>query len=222
MKRSYLLKMLNKTGAMIDGISQDVYTGIVNLCLNNEFCYLQYPVTIAGLSSNSAGGTSLAGSTDSEMQERRVNEFLNTNIAQPVDRNLESNIPLSDGDISIVLKSILRLIDMECLNCETINDISWKRAFKGMAEQLQKDDIHLESKLLRLLNSTRSISSELYEWFHEQIRSRKLSFLVNDPTAKKSYYKGFSPTGSLSMDASDFDISNIYEAAHFASKLLNL
>ncbi len=222
MKRSYLLKMLHKTGAIIDGISQDVYAGIVNLAINNEIMQLQYPITIAGLSSNSIGALSSSGLTDSEVQLKRDNEYLSTNSGNCMDRNLESIIPRTYGDISNVITVILRLIDMQCIKSEMLNHFDWKRTFWKIAEQLPIDDVDLEPILLRLLDAANKISPELYNWFAGEIKANRLLFLKNDPDSKKTYYKGFSQNQSLTIDASTFGISNVYEASKFASKLLNL
>jgi len=222
MKRSYLLKLLDKTGAIIDGISQDLYTGIANLAINKEFLYLQYPITIAALSSNSSGAISLAGNPDLEVQQQRDNEFLNTNIGNHVDRNLEAVVPVSDGDVANMIVSVLRLIDMQCIDIEVLNYFDWKQILVKITQQLRIDDMDLEPALLRLADAANSISSELYSWFIEQINSGKLSFGVYNPNSPKSYHKGFDANGSLNLDASEFGITNVYEASVFFRKLCNL
>lgn len=222
MKRSYLLKMLNKTGAIINGMSQDVYTGIVNLAINKEFIYLQYPVTVAALSSNSVGGISISGTTDLNVQEKNRNEIFKTNSGHNMARNLEYIIPTAHGDICNLIRSILRLIDMQCINSEMLKYFDWKQIFKRIAEQLRSDDIDLESILSRLLEATNNISTELHNWFAEEIRENRLRFIKWDHDSRKTYYKGFSQNGSLNLDASAFGISNVYEASQFARKLLNL
>ena len=192
------------------------------MAINKKILHLQYPITIAGLSTNTSGGASLAGMTDSKIQQKRENEYLSTNIGNHMDRNLESIITASDGDISNVITAILRLIDMQCISYEMINYFDWKQTLKKIAEQLQIDDIHLEPILLRLLDSAKNISPELHDWFAGEIDANRLRFLVNDPDSKMTYYKGFSPNYALNLDASDFDINNVYDASKFVQKLLIL
>ncbi len=221
-KRSYLLKMLEKTGAILDGASQDVYTGIVNLAINEEYLHLHYPITIAGLSSNSAGGGSLAGVKSPEKQRCRADEYLNTNCGYHADRNLEFKIPISDGDTALVVTSIFRLIDMQCIDAKVLDFFDWKKTFWKIAEQLQKEDINLESILLRLLDAASDISPRIHKWLDGEISAKRLRFRVNDSDSNKTYHRGFSANQALNLDASMFGITNVYDASKFASKLLNL
>ena len=103
-----------------------------------------------------------------------------------------------------------------------LNCIDWKQAFRKITEQHHINDINLEPSISRLLDAAKNISPEIYNWYAGELRSNKLRFISDKPESKKTYYKGFGPNSSLNLDASDFGISNVYEAARFASKLLNL
>lgn len=54
-RRSYLQRLIEKTGKFLDGDSQDIYMGLINYALNDQLLYIQHPITIAGMSSNSTG-----------------------------------------------------------------------------------------------------------------------------------------------------------------------
>lgn len=222
MKRTYLLKLLEKTGTLLDGMSQDVYTGIANLAINKEILHIQYPVTIAALSSNSIGGSSLEGIKTTQDRQKFFQELNETNTGYSIQRNLEHLIPASHGDMANIFRSILRLIDMQCLDLEVLDYFDWRKAYKSIAEQLQENDMNFDSVLSRMLSASKNISEDLHEWFLEQIMDRKLRFMVINQDVPKSYHKGFSINSGLHMDASEFGIHNVYDAAQFARKLLNL
>lgn len=222
MKKSYLLKMLEKTGAMIDGLSQDLYTGVANLAINKEILHLKYPITIAALSSNSTGAISMVGQTNIDTVKKREHEILSTNIGIHEYRNLENIVPLSDGDVSNMITSVLRLIDMGCISYDMLSEIDWKEAFKQIVEQLQMSDVNLETRLFRLIEASKILSDELYEWFIDQINSNKFILLIHRNNAEKNYYKGMDIKNGLHLDASDFGVQNVYDASVLFKKLYNI
>ncbi len=221
-KRDYLKRILKETGAMIDGIAQDIYTGLVNLTIKEKILYLQYPITMAALSSNSSGAVSLKGVTDQETTVLRDKEYLDTNVGINVERGMESLIIRTDGDISVVYASLFRLIDMNCLPDSIIDTIDWKRTIKNIIEQLQYDDIHLEKVFISYLNFARSISEETYQWLINEFNNGEVSFLKNVQGSEKDYFKGIDQYGSLHIDASDFGVVDVNTAVEFVGKLLQL
>ncbi len=221
-KRAYLKKMLDETGAMIDGIAQDIYTGLANLAIQEKILYLQYPITMAALSSNSSGAVSLKGVTDEETTKARDKEYLDTNIGINVERGLESMIIRTDGDISVVYTSLFRLIDMNCLPDSLIDNIDWKMTIKNIIEQLQYDDIHLERVFISYLNLARFISEDTYQWLINEFNNGDVSFLKNVQNSEKDYFKGIDQHGSLHLDVSDFGVSDVNSAVEFVVKLLQL
>ena len=164
----------------------------------------------------------MEGIKTTQDRQKNFQELFETNTGNSIQRNLEHLIPASHGDISNIYRSILRLIDMQCLGPEVLNYFDWRKAYQRIAEQLQETDMNFDSVLSRMLNVSRNISEDLHEWFFEQIRDRKLRFMVINQDVPKSYHKGFSIDSGLHMDASEFGINNVYDAAQFARKLLNL
>lgn len=222
MKRSFLLDLLNDTGAIIDGVSQDLYTGIAVLNQLNRYYHIEYPITIAALSSNSSGANSIIGAKNSEIVKKRDEELLSTNIGIHVERGLERIIPMSDGDVANLINSLLRMVDMQCVGDEILHKINWKYIYTTIAEQLQEDDLYLETTLLRLKNSAEKISEDLFNWFNDQILGCKFNLIKLNNDDYKNYYKGFKSNGNLQLDASEFGVSNVYEATKFISTLMNI
>ncbi len=54
-KREHICKILEMTGKFEDGDSQDIYTGIVNLFVEDKITYIDYPLVIAGNSEVGVG-----------------------------------------------------------------------------------------------------------------------------------------------------------------------
>jgi len=54
-KREHINKIIELTGKFEDGSSQDVYTGMLNLFIEDKITYIDYPLVIAGASEVSVG-----------------------------------------------------------------------------------------------------------------------------------------------------------------------
>ena len=54
-QRRYLKTLLQKTGKLLDGVSQDIPMAIINCCIHERVLSMIYPITIAGMSSASIG-----------------------------------------------------------------------------------------------------------------------------------------------------------------------
>ena len=54
-KREHINKMIEVTGKFEDGSSQDIYTGMANLFIENKITYIDYPLVVAGNSEVSVG-----------------------------------------------------------------------------------------------------------------------------------------------------------------------
>lgn len=57
-KREHINKIIKVTGKFEDGDSQDVYTGMLNLFLEDKIIYADYPLVISGKTTSSVGFTS--------------------------------------------------------------------------------------------------------------------------------------------------------------------
>lgn len=211
-KRSYLLEMLERTGAILDGHSQDVYTGIVNLVLNENYYYIKKPITMAAISDQSSGANSISGSISKKVALERGKEDLLTNIMMPVQRDIEDFIHPSDGDVANMICQILRLIDMDCISFSFLGKIPWFVIGCNIANQIQYMDVNGTKVKRQLVNSISVFSKEDGKRMQVGFDHHLIEVKHYEKIEGKDYFKGRGENGSLTLDASEFNVHDVYEA----------
>lgn len=222
MKKEYLYTMLERTGAILDGHSQDLYTGIVNLALNEHFYHIKKPVTMAALSSHSSGATSIIGNVSDEIVEDRRGEFFACNDLYPMPRDSENLFMMSDGDVANLLTQILRVIDMECIPLEWVNEIDWHAMGRNIYEQMQYMDINKYKVEKHLLKSVALFSQPAADELQREITAGVIQNNRFELVKERRYFKGFAPGGALHLDASEFGVTDVYEACRLFDKICNI
>lgn len=222
MRRQYMLEMLEQTGAILDGHSQDLYTGVVNLALNPSYYHLKYPITVAALSGHSSGGRSAIGMTTDIVVEERTSEYFLTNIATPIQRDGEDIFMVSDGDVANMLTQVMRLVDMQCLDKQIMPNVYWQNIGKEILEQLQGKDLLREKVQCVLLNGIRGFSSKAADDLIQEIRNHAIRPNQYDGVQEKQYKKGFTEQGALHIDASEFGVENVYDACTLFDHLYHI
>jgi glycosyltransferase involved in cell wall biosynthesis len=222
MKRQYMLEILEKTGAILDGHSQDLYTGVLNLALNKEYYHLKLPITMAALSNFSSGAQSITGSVSESIISERGKESYAINLARPVQRDSEDLIMVSDGDIANLITQVFRLIDMECLDISAVNYINWESMGNELLQQVQFKDVYRKKVINLLLAGIGQFSKDTAEKLKKAIDQKLFYFNDFDQVKGKNYSKGFMEDGALILDASDFGVTNVYEACKLFANIYNI
>lgn len=214
--RSVIKKFIDKTGRFLDGLSQDVYTGLMNLALFDRILYIMYPFTIAGLSQNSIGFASHNETNNRVVQDGillqdKFNEhYTNKYIPQTV-----------KYDRRLLITEFLRIIDKGINNWD-LSMVNWKKFFALCAEFIKNDEASFREKMDDIYNTIKAHNNrELEHWFDENYYYNR-SFLENKLNAL-SYQKGFfSEQNALRIDMSKFGIDNIYNVARFFRSLYDI
>lgn len=222
MKRDYLYTILQKTGAVSDGHSQDLYMALVNLALNEYFYHIKQPITIAALSSASSGARSYVGETSQENFEQMVKEYYSSNALHPLPRDTEKLLRMSQGDVANTLTMVLRLIDMECLSEEWLKKINWEVYGRSICEQMQYKDILREQVERHMLHSVSLFSPDAEQRLRKQLQKQEIRPNRYDLVQGKQYVKGFQKDGSLHLDASEFGVQDVYGACHLVENICHL
>jgi hypothetical protein len=221
-KRKYMLEILDKTDAILDGHSQDVYTGLVNLAINDHYYHINYPITMAAISGFSSGATSILGSTSSSVAIERGNEELLTNVMMPVQRDIEDFLHPSDGDVTNMVCQFLRLIDIGCIPIETVKKIPWFIIGCNIAKQIQYKDINITKIKKQLIHSIRMFSKEDADNLQTGFEHNLIPMNHYEVIEGKDYFKGFRSNGCFSVDATEFGVHDVYDACVLFKKLVNI
>lgn len=226
-RRSYFQRLLQSTGRLWDGLSQDVHMGVVNLAINDVICYTEYPLSIAGLSGRSIGYTSteledeLLGYGEKLLAGKQVNAFYA--IGAYVPNRQEYIFPnFSQTDLWPFYWGILRLCSLGLFNIEEIGKIDWLGVYEKALNNLRHRDILFMKrwgymKYAFQLHGVGNFISQLDEKVLTVVKKEKIA--LDD---KRVYPVGLLGGQKLSVDAAQFGIKNIYDAVQFSTHILGL
>lgn len=228
-RRSYLKTLLNKTGALWDGLSQDIHMGIVNLIVNDNIPIVNYPLTIAAMSSKSIGATSRATSESNEEYTKFIKGMANTFLyGEYASSFFDRFIPSYSTDRVALYYALMRCIAKGLLPLNMIDQLDWKKIYMLIAEQLWIGNDMLDKQLDRLAYAAKFISGDMEQYVKQEICSKcRASCRIESKDCSKVskvskvYKEGFMDEGMM-LDASKFGVSNVYEAALLFEKLTGL
>lgn len=221
-RRSYFKKLLKSTGRLWNGVSQDLYMGIVNLMINETIIDLEYPITIAGMTSNSVG----------------INANLGTDNVNPILKKMAIDysygkmcafgreceflpINLDTGNFYSSLLRVASMDDSAKLDL-ILSNIDWNKVFKDMAIRSNCSDLLYDSDVRILRYSAYYHSYEFGKWFDDNVLEYIMSPKTMLKKSEKSYYEGFFPEGGLQLDSRKFNVNNVYEATKLFENICNL
>lgn len=224
-KRSYLKTLLEKTGRMWDGPSQDIYMGIINITINKEIMTLEYPITIAGMSGRSIGANTNTSKADIEKSNRPFKNTKEHMMGYFTRSVYERYIPQYWSDNCALYNCIFRAAARGLLNEDFIfSAFKPENIYINSTNQINKDDIMAEEDIYRFKNDAAAIGPEFSKWFDENIYPKlaELTNLCYRQSAERIYNIGFLENGGIMLDASDFNVTNITEAVDLFRKLTGL
>lgn len=230
-KREYLYHLLQETGRLWDGMSQDIYMGVVNILINSQILNLRYPLTIAGMASNSAGGNSmLPKAEDVQSAEFHDENRKSGNVGGYCESMTERLLPdFAGSDAGNLYHSLLRAAARGILPETYLGEIfDWKKMFWDCAVQLNARDIEFD----KLIHGARYTASwhgdEFLKWFDDAIYepiiqpTRYEEEKIDAIEQVQSYQEGQNQYGGIIVDASKYGVENIYDAAQLFRKLSEL
>lgn len=228
-KRSYFNTLLEKTGRLWDGICQDIYMGVVTASVHSQILNIRYPLTIAGMSSGSVGANANIGKLTNEEFDKLMDEVSkDNNMGGFAPSYYERLLPQTGTDTSSLYGSLLRIISFGILPKEYLEAFDWKRIFLQLAAELDIRDVAYDCKIHQMQYAASFHGEEFLNWFNEAIYEPGLTPRVIDEekikanAAKRKYTVGEAENGSLTLDASEYGVQNVYDAVQLFKKLMPL
>lgn len=227
-KRGYFKKLLQTTGRLWDTSAQDIPMIAINATLFEEWWFVHYPLTMAGMSSASIGHRELAMHDDLEKSADMAQnvDYLNRigEYAFNEEEGMYSFVP--GNDANGFYYSLLRLVGNGCAEKVTINGLDWRAIFLMLARSISPYDLRFE-KYYGFLKQAAAFHSEeimrLVEETYHQNNVARQKMPRRTISLERAYNVGFSKeTGSFTIDAAEFGIENIREAVDFIVKLFGL
>lgn len=229
-KRSYLHTLMEKTGRLWDGISQDVYMGLVTACIHDRILNMQYPLTIAGMSSGSAGANANAAKkTNKALQEQVKTDYADNNVGGYCETYYERLVPEVGTDTSTLYRMLLRAVSIGLLPKEYLTQVfDWKKMFINIVSDLDLRDVACDRKIHEMRNAAMLHGEDFLSWFDQTIYEPALTPRAIDEEKiaqdqqQRTYTVGVTEAGGMVLDASEYGVSNIYDAVKLFARLSGL
>ncbi|MHC1749830.1 MAG: glycosyltransferase family 2 protein [Cellulosilyticaceae bacterium] len=229
-RRSYIKTLLNKTSRLWDGICQDIYIGITNICINDYIMNIKYPLTIAGMTPSSIGSKSNKAARTIKDNGNRVEEILKLNNVGGFSTSFtERLMPEVGTDISSLYNSILRTVARGIMPEVYVSKLfGWEKMFLEVFNQLEITDILFDKKLHYFRYTASKHGEEFLKWFDETIYTKAITprtiddKKVEESFDKKTYVEGSIQGGGKILDASRYDVTNVYDASLLFEKITGL
>lgn len=226
--RKYMWRLLQKTGRLWDGWNQDVYMGIMNTCINDRILNLDYPLTIAGMSTGSMGylNTAKRGRNGTNIVNQKARVMLNWgNMGGHVFSRLERQLPDISNDTIVLANSVLRAVTYGVMSRENADEIlDYKQIFSSVYENLSITS----EKFDRFLQEGRCLAQQrgtlFLDWFMREIYQKYTiptvvdEELIEQQRKQKKYKKGKTAAGGIILDASEYGVQDIAGAVLLFSK----
>lgn len=223
-KRTYFKTLLRKTGRLWDGICQDIYIGMVNICINDRILNIRYPLTIAGMSSGSVGANANRGNKTNIEYNKMIAESTKDNCVGGYCRSpYEKLVPENGTDVSSLYNSFLRMISLGLLPPEYVDVlIDWKKWYINIVNNLDIRDMAFDRKIHELRYAAAYHGKEFLDWFDKNLWSIFEEPEIIEPEVKdtvRTYNVGTNQNGGLILDASEYGVQDVYGAVQlFAEK----
>jgi len=226
-RRNYIKQILQKTGRLWDGCSQDIYIGVVNLAINEEFIYADYPLSIAGMTGNSVGAGGEITRLDLMAITNNLDQYnKDYNFRGYTFNQMEYLVPLYWGPCeTLFFYELLRLVGIGCLPESYVEEICWQDFYRWVAHILPLKDPLYELKINYLRYSAQQLGTEMADFVEKEIciPSMKPKRVKMDiPPATRWYQVGFGMDADLILDASDFSVQDVYGAGKLFAKITGL
>ena len=224
-KRSFMQTLLRDTGRLWDGMCQDIYMGVIVSVIKGRIVKINYPLTIAGMSTGSVGAMSTLPMTDQAKSAVAAGRELKENNVGGFSRSqVETLAPENGSDVTSLYNSILRAVNRGLIPGHYLVDVfDWKTWFMNCYHAMNKADIYFDRKLHQMRFTAMKHGEEFLKWFDENIYAEALTPVVFiEPDKNKKTYQEFDNESGMNVDASRYGVHNSYEASLLFEKLSGL
>lgn len=164
-RREYMATLLERTGMLWGGINQDISMAVTIGNLEKKVYFINNPLIINGVSSNSIGSQGNAGILNIQ-QKYMTQIYKNTYCrGQRVFSYVERLCPPLGGYYSNFYTCIMYGYAIGVISDEVFEALDWKNIYERSALGLKKEDIMCDKKLHILRYAVSQHGEELLEWF---------------------------------------------------------
>lgn len=217
-RRSYFKTLLDRTGCLWNGICQDLYMGIITAAIHPKIMLLQYPLTIAGMSASSEGVRANKEVMSAEEGEKIIQRYQSDgNVGGYCKTWYEQLSPDTGSDISSLYLSLLRAVNIGVLPEQYLESyFDFKKMFINVCRNMSVRDIFFDRRIHEIRYAAMQHGEEFLKWFDDAVYSQAFTPIEYPDVEKKqkrTYKVGTDQYGGQTLDASEYGVTNIYEAS---------
>lgn len=229
MRRRFLRQLVEQGNTIVDGLTQDIFVGVLVLAMTRRYVELSLPVVVIGNSNYSAGAESKEAVNSLSRAQKGIKEFGGFSRGNFVKRGLHSDVPQIHYAWWIhFLICILNIEDRGLFDQIDIESLDWERIVELTFSEIPVSSVFYEEEINKLLQfAERNLKPETYQRLassygdYEDKIDACFVKAISEPKGK-SYELGFRSNNSLAIDGEKFGIKNIFEATKFIENILNL
>lgn len=226
MRRVHLFEMIRATGKILDGYSQDIYTAVLNFALCESILYIDYPLATAGLCNRSVGLTSVAINKGVDKYKQLISEYNWCVETTDIPGTPSQAMLYPQYDYLLFAYEVLKVADLninsKCAKWKEKMDLKnlleWGIWQDSIQRSIYQDFVEIGKQCAAKQGEAVS------QWFNQlaAIYESQPEPESVEPDTSKRYSKGLASNNWVTIDGSEFGLSNIYDVTQFFVKLYNL
>jgi hypothetical protein len=227
MSRRLLGRLKRALGRVFPGNSQDTYTSTFVLALTDAFLRLDFPITAFAVSGKSVGSQFEYGGTE----QTRVRHMLELSRAElggyascdpHIKKGLHEEVCGFLSQDLLNAENLADAVKRKLLPREVLNRMDWDRYFRRCLECVYEGDTLFKEKMKEIWKKIRRRNRpDIEAWFLRDFLQNPDFKGAHVPTPSPFRY-GLLPNRVLYINASDFGVTNVYEAAQLFQKISHL
>lgn len=225
-KRKFLLKLLDETGTLLDSYTQDLGLGAKVLLIAEKFVYLNYSLSIAGMSDNSLGAKMVKQISSDEEANIRLQTMTERGAGNTVMQAEFPFWPVTTTE-GMFWAEVFRLRKSPACNAilsRLLEGHDWKRTLYNLTVRQNIGDVGCFLTFEKIRYSAYCIGEDFGRWYDGELYhllSDVAERVIQEPK-DTDYAVGFIFDRGLALDAGKFGVSNIEEAVGLFENIVNL
>lgn len=236
MRRRHILKLIEKTGKILDGSTPDMYIGIVNLALEECVLCEKTPLIIDGRSKGNRDSANKWSNDTFNKFKEYIGEYNRTSEWMEYAGTVSQRYITPRSEYDLGIHELMKVCDLRLHTKaeEWQRQVDFEKLYTWDVQDMMEQPLGGIDFLERTIEGAYEYSQEIGEWVEEYIRNASPRTVIAIEAEKKEeekeiiveitekkYLKG-NDGSLLTIDAESFGIRDIREASEFFIKLFNL
>ena len=223
-KREFLSELLNRTGTLLDSYTQDFGLGLKVLLFAEKMVYLNYSLSIAGMSDSSLGAKMVRQIASDEEAYNRMQALTEKGTGNTVTEVPFWPVTTTEGMFWAEVFRLRKNPACSAMLDHLLEDHDWKKTLYNLTVRQNAGDVGCFFTIEKIRYSAYCIGEDIGRWYDGELY-RPLSDVwertLQEP-GDTGFDTGFMSNRRLVLDAEKFRVNNIEEAVELFANITNL